>query len=67
MASTHGVEPAPSSSHIATAAAMQALHVQLPGQLDPDGCWWCFRRWPCPDWTWSQRVLRLAREVRRGA
>lgn len=54
----------PSPGHIATAAALQSLHVQRDR---PDRCWWCFRLWPCPDRAWADRVLQLAREVRGDA
>lgn len=51
----------PTSHHIATAAALQSLHVQRDR---PGRCWWCYRPWPCTDRVWADRVLRLARDVR---
>jgi hypothetical protein len=54
----------PSSDQIGTAAGLNNLHSGADGRGE---CVWCFKTWPCPDRRWSERILRLAREVRRDA
>jgi len=41
----------------ATARRLTELHTRGDHEL-AGHCWWCLKTWPCPDRTWSDRVLR---------